>query len=315
MTKVDLWREIRSDFEGLFAEECAAVPDPRDELRLRAYGAYQAGKSDGVGSWQMNDGPSADFRARFEETAARAGSALDPPDGVAPVDFWLHRVFLDLLEQEALRNDRGHLAVGQKDQGGIIREICKASTTYCTRLMKAATECEVQARGSLSHKGVHNLAKFPTPDGMDWADITIRVTSDTRVQIHVGPASAVLTFEEMGFGDQRSEGKGPRRAWSVLLSLAENGGRYEIPKLKGALGNFEPSKGPSREAKRRERQEAQEYVTGKKRTAVETRVGEIRARLRHLFGIEGDPLPFVKEGDWFGYKALFKIKCAESFYR
>ena len=33
MTKVDLWREIRSDFEGLFAEECAAVPDPRDELR------------------------------------------------------------------------------------------------------------------------------------------------------------------------------------------------------------------------------------------------------------------------------------------
>jgi hypothetical protein len=147
---------------------------------------------------------------------------------------------------------------------------------------------------------------------MDWSGITIRVTSDVRVQIHAGSVSDVLTFEEMGFGDRRSQGKGSRRAWKTLLSIAENGGKYEIHKLKA---NLEPSKGPGREVQRRERQEAQEYVAARKRTAVEKRVGEIRARLRHLFGIEGDPLPFVRAGDWFGYQALFKIECADSYHR
>src|SRR5437773_2669694 len=156
MTELDRWREVRRDFEKLVEEEYSIVPDARDERRLRAYGDYIAGMKDGVGSWTLNDGPNAHFRAWFEETAARAGSAHDPPHGVSPVDFWLHCIFLDLLAQDALRNDRGHLVVGEKDQGGIIREICQASVTYCTRLMKKATEREVEGRSWPSHKGMHN---------------------------------------------------------------------------------------------------------------------------------------------------------------
>ena len=55
-------------------------------------------------------------------------------------------------------------------------------------------------------------------------------------------------------------------------------------------------------------------MAGKKRTAIEKRIEEIRMRLRHLFGIKGNPLPFVKQGDSFRYQAVFKIECADSYH-
>ena len=317
-TEVHLWRKLRTDFESLARQEYTTIPDPRNDRRLRAYGDYTVATSQAVGSWQLSDGLSADFRARFEETAARAGSALGPPRSVKPVAFWLHRLFLNLVELETLRNDPGSLAVGQKGVGGIIRDICQASATYCSRLMKDATEHEV-ADQALQHRnqGAHSIAKFPTPSGMNWTDITIRVTSDTRVQIHAGAVSETRTFEEMGFADRRNPAKGPIRAWKTFLELAEKCGEYEIPKFKQMSADTKPSRilgGPHREAELREQKKHREYAVGRQRTALEKRIEEIRERLRHMLGLEGNPLPFIKEDNKFAYRAVFKILCAESYH-
>jgi hypothetical protein len=72
----------------------------------------------GIGCWFVSDSFTADFRASFDETAVRAGQALNPPRGAKPLEFWLHSLFQSLLKIDEAREDRGHLAVGDKDQPG-----------------------------------------------------------------------------------------------------------------------------------------------------------------------------------------------------
>ena len=140
MADADFWRQLEKEFRGLAEEEYSKVPDPADDRRLRARGEYTAGQVHSIGCWSLNDGLSADFWARFGETATRAGTALSPPQGARPLDFWLHHLFRHVLEFEALRNDRGHLAVGDREHGGIIRDVCEVSATYCSRLVAAVLE-------------------------------------------------------------------------------------------------------------------------------------------------------------------------------
>jgi len=144
MADADFWRKREKDFRDLAKEQRREVPDPRDERRLRAYGDYTAGQAHGIGCWRLNDALSAAFRARFEETATRAGTALSPPRRVSPLHFWLHCLFQHVLELEVLRHDRGHLAVGDADHGGIIRDVCEVSATCCSRLAKEALERELE---------------------------------------------------------------------------------------------------------------------------------------------------------------------------
>lgn len=177
---------------------------------------------------------------------------------------------------------------------------------------------QLMLRRPLGHtKGPHKVAQFPTPLGTDWADITIRVTSETRVQIHVGAVIETRTFEELGFGDRRSSTKKPRSAWGTLLQLAEKGGEYEIQKFRDLLVG-PSSKAVSslgRDTEQWKQKAAREHAVGKKRRTEEVRMKEIRQHLRALFGLEGDPLPFLRDGDWFGYRAKFQICCAESYHQ
>jgi hypothetical protein len=148
MLNAEFWRKRKKDFAKLATEEYSFLPDPADNRRLRADGDYtdqHAAGIGGIGSWRLNAGPSADFLARFEETATWAGSVLGPPQGVKPIQFWLHRLFEDLLETEGPRDEIGHLAIGQRDQGGIIRDVCQASSTFCSRLATRSMEREVEA--------------------------------------------------------------------------------------------------------------------------------------------------------------------------
>src|SRR5215510_5109029 len=73
----DFWRNLHKEFEDLAHEECAALPDPADNRRLRAYGVYAKGS--GIASWSLNEGLSENFLRRFEDVATRAGVALEPP--------------------------------------------------------------------------------------------------------------------------------------------------------------------------------------------------------------------------------------------
>lgn len=112
-----------------------------------------------------------------------------------------------------------------------------------------------------------------------WEEIEIIFTSDNRVQIKIGEFAETRNFNEFGFEDRRS-GK-PNRAWLALRLLGENNA------IVGVAG------------------------PGQTWPKIEKRMQELRRALRRHFKLNGDPLPFVTG---IGYKARFKIRCAQSVH-
>jgi hypothetical protein len=90
--------------------------------------------------------------------------------------------------------------------------------------------------------------------------------------------SPTYNYEEFGLFDRRKET--PNSAWITLRYLAE------------ARGTLKQS--PSNE----------------RWSNTEKHMQELRAHLRKHFGLQDDPLPFVKG---IGYQAKFKINCSPSY--
>jgi hypothetical protein len=88
------------------------------------------------GVWNYcSDGVSENFRERVRLCVAEAGRALpDCPKGTDAEDFWLHRLYGDLLE-----NNSDQLFCAS-DEGGMIVSVCVASATFCARLERKALE-------------------------------------------------------------------------------------------------------------------------------------------------------------------------------
>jgi hypothetical protein len=87
-----------------------------------------------TGLWIVSDGVSENFQARFRTLAARVGIALGCPNAGDAEDFWLHWLYLDLLE-----NKSDQLFAASKE-GGMIGRVCVASSTFCSRLERQALE-------------------------------------------------------------------------------------------------------------------------------------------------------------------------------
>lgn len=116
---------------------------------------------------------------------------------------------------------------------------------------------------------------------LEWADLTIRVLSDERVQVHLGDKSWTANYAEFGFEDRRDEKQ--NQAWGRLLELAQQSGVLPSPSPTG----------PS---------------AGRALAHLQWDVGQIRRVLkRHFPMMNGDPLPFV---DGKEYRAAFTIYCA-----
>ena len=81
----DFWRNLHKEFEDLAHEECAALPDPAHNRRLRAYGMYAKGSA--IASWSLNEGLSENFLRRFEDAATRAGGRPGDTFGREPPRF------------------------------------------------------------------------------------------------------------------------------------------------------------------------------------------------------------------------------------
>jgi hypothetical protein len=143
------WRDFRAGFQSLADEEWRENAAQRDRF-LRAYcnynehpeilhekgkpgqGPFCLLKRPETGLWIVSDGVNENFQARFRTLAARAGLALGSPKGTDPEDFWLHRLFLDLRE-----NNSDQLFAASKE-GGVILRVCVASATFCSRLERQA---------------------------------------------------------------------------------------------------------------------------------------------------------------------------------
>ena len=114
---------------------------------------------------------SENFRERVRLCAAEAGRTLpDYPQGADPEDFWLHRLYFDLL-----KNNSDSLFAAS-DKGGLIVSVCVASATFCARLAREAFANTEPSNGweSLSTginqavpSPAHNSGKTATSVGAD----------------------------------------------------------------------------------------------------------------------------------------------------
>jgi hypothetical protein len=147
----DEWQDFHSKFMQLANQEDRIDRSAGKDRLLRAYCDYkqhpevwERGKpNQGLfslldtpphGIWIYSDGLDENFLARFRVLAARGGLALGSPQDTDPEDFWLHRLFLDLVE-----NNSDELFAASKE-GGMIRRVCVASATFCSRLERKALE-------------------------------------------------------------------------------------------------------------------------------------------------------------------------------
>lgn len=129
----DFWRGLHREFQALATEEQALPKAARGDGALRADCTYREHTPE-CGQWILGEGPNENFRARFDALPTRAGVGLGSPSGTEPLDFWLHRLFRDLLE------NKSHELLGASDEGGMILRLCGASATFCSRLEKKALE-------------------------------------------------------------------------------------------------------------------------------------------------------------------------------
>ena len=282
------WANLGGEFAALADREAKAFPNVTNDQLLHAHGNYTIGLGN-VGTWTLV-GSSESIRVDFERQAARAGIALKSPSSTSPVDFWLHRLFVDLLE-----NRSKNLFCAHKGSGGMIKNLLQASVTYCARLERIALENEgrrentatleaaKKPEGAIPFQGHKHSAPDQSQSPITWQfsgwdEVEIRFLSDERVQITAGQHTESRNYAEFGFEDGRS--KTPNLAWVALRSLAEAGGIIRRPN------------------------------DGQDWTSVEKRMQEIRRIFRNHFKLFDDPLPFI-EGT--GYQARFKIGCGPSF--
>lgn len=84
------------------------------------------------GVWGLYDGIlSENFLERVRVCVSEAGRFLpDYPKGADSEDFWLHRLYFDLMK------NKSDLLFCASAQGGMILSICIASATFCSRLQR-----------------------------------------------------------------------------------------------------------------------------------------------------------------------------------
>lgn len=136
--RVFVAEEVRSFYEPLGVE---LTSEDLSKIEAKMLESAELEKKAGLkapetGRWIFGTGGvSENFRERVRLCVAEAGRALpDYPKGTGPEDFWLHRLWLDLLE-----NNSDSLFCASKE-GGMILSVCVASATFCARLERKAIE-------------------------------------------------------------------------------------------------------------------------------------------------------------------------------
>lgn len=108
-----------------------------------------------------------------------------------------------------------------------------------------------------------SVRPFPTPAGVGWDKVVIRILDGDRAELVAARKKETRTFAEMGMRDSRKSSDEPNAAWAMLLILAGNGGELSWGD-QGASDN------------------------------ARAHMKLLRTHLRELFVIEGDPIDDYK---------------------
>lgn len=129
MPDADAWRAFRAAFETLRQEESSGDIPHGQERWVLAYSQRDMTK------WYVSGGDEG-LRARLEVLAARAGARLGPVQESTKLDYWLHRLYLDLK--------RRHSKLLFEADGGTpqvcITRVSEASAIFCAQLEQEAVE-------------------------------------------------------------------------------------------------------------------------------------------------------------------------------
>jgi hypothetical protein len=137
----DAWRAFRAAFEALMQEESSGVIRHGQERWVIAYSQRD------MTEWHISEGGES-LRARLEVLAARAGAKLGPAQGSTKLNYWLHRLYLELKSR--------HSKLLFEADGGTpqvcITRVCEGSAIFCARLEQEAVENSSETRTGTNSK-------------------------------------------------------------------------------------------------------------------------------------------------------------------
>jgi hypothetical protein len=208
----DLWRGLHDDFQALSNEERSIMRETGKDHVLRATCTYnehpevwETGKPEQglfcllqvpeCGLWILSEGPNENFRARFEALGVRAAIALGSPKDTDLLDYWLHRLFLDL------RENNSHELLAASEEGGMILHVCEASATFCSRVEKRAlgTTTLAAEQEARRHKRLRATIDSPSAAKRMETYLESHGIGQTQFAVQVGTTDRTLrTFRKTG---------------------------------------------------------------------------------------------------------------------
>lgn len=148
---------------GLFSGALKLPAEPKlTNTGIPAHGPFCLIEIPACGLWVLSDGINENFRERFQAFGTRAGVALGSPKGTDPLDFWLHRLTLDLRA-----NKSALIFAGKKGEDGIIVRLCEASAIFCSRLEREALEDSAMIEYPKIRAADGELTRMQRRDGIE----------------------------------------------------------------------------------------------------------------------------------------------------
>lgn len=160
-----VWNELGVRFEALRSDQGALI-------LMKASGDYMA--SARHGKWRIFDCIEK-TQAQFELAATQAGTALRSPHGVRPFDYWLDKLFRNLV---ASHSEHVRRQPYNSPPVRIIEDACRASAIFCARLERAEIEGDA----------VDLLLE-------DAAEEALSITAQQEPSIRVNPSAPVSRAE------------------------------------------------------------------------------------------------------------------------
>ena len=149
----------------------------------------------------------------------------------------------------------------------------RVADTFATALEKLRIEEHKQDE----KRDKESIAKFPSPPGCRWEDVTIAFISDNDIRVEAKGLAEQYSYDEIEFEDKRAGGK--RKLWFVLRALAMLGGRATVDNL---------------------------IPASKAESLVSKDIQLLRKILYKLMGIKGDPFYHTKKGG--DYQTKFTLR-------
>jgi len=204
-------------------------------------------------------------------------------------DAWVRSI----VENVAPHRDTAYFPLndkGEPDENGkpdperyllnTVFEIALDSVSFCWEMQGDAVEDPDAVR-------LVKSALFPA---REWSAVALLFFNRHSVQITINETRVNKEYSELGMADRRTEkttGR-PDRTWKALLQFAENGGlwhrRYDHPHTQG-------------------------YYLAKE--DARKRIQILRQRLREIFGLHSDPIPFIPG---VGFRTAFTIGVTPTYF-